>query len=257
MRCAGVRGQTPKRRKTTTVADQAVATRTDLIRCDFTTDATAINARWCGDITYINTWEGWLYLATVIDIASRRVVGWAAADHLRTDLVDQALTNAVTHRRPARGVAFHSDRGQYTSTQYVRLADGLGVTLSVGCESGGCASPVGETSRAGGNRQSLLCGQQHGDLPAGQQARHVAEGGHTVDHPCLDDLQRAGVEHHRRGRAPEDPVVWERLRPTTAPDPNGSPSVGTSGRSRSCIDSASAKLLATGAQAGSSAVKTS
>jgi transposase InsO family protein len=51
---------------------------------DFRPDATALDARWCGDITYIPTEEGWLYLATVIDIASRRVVGWATADHLRT-----------------------------------------------------------------------------------------------------------------------------------------------------------------------------
>ena len=83
--------------------------------------------------TYINTWEGWLYLATVIDLASRRVVGWATADHMRTDLVAQALTNAVAARRPTGPVIFHSDCGcQYTSTQYARLADQLGVRLSVG-----------------------------------------------------------------------------------------------------------------------------
>ncbi|WP_445190170.1 DDE-type integrase/transposase/recombinase [Pseudonocardia sp. Cha107L01] len=57
----------------------------------------------------MRTWQGWLYLATVIDIASRRVIGWATADHLRTDLVEQALRNAVTARRPAAGVIFHSD----------------------------------------------------------------------------------------------------------------------------------------------------
>jgi len=60
----------------------------------------------------INTWEGWLYLATVIDLASRRVVGWATADHLRTDLVDQALNTAVVTRRPGGPVIFHSDRGK-------------------------------------------------------------------------------------------------------------------------------------------------
>jgi transposase InsO family protein len=133
MRCAGVAGRIPRRWTTTTMPDPAAVERADLIRRDFTTDAARINARWCGDITYINTWEGWLYLATVIDIASRRIVGWATADHLRTDLVDQALRNAVTRRRPARGVVFHSDRGcQYTSTQYTDLAGRLGVTLSVG-----------------------------------------------------------------------------------------------------------------------------
>ena len=75
-----------------------------------------LNSRWCGDITYIRTWEGWLFLATVIDIASRRVVGYAMADHLRTELVADALANAVAARDPDPGVVFHSDRGcQYTS----------------------------------------------------------------------------------------------------------------------------------------------
>jgi transposase InsO family protein len=132
MRRAGVCGRGPKRWKQTTTPDPAASARADLIARDFTADA-AINTRWCGDITYIRTWEGWLYLATVIDIASRRVVGWATADHLRTDLVDQALTNAVAQRRPEPGVVFHSDRGcQYTSTQYAGLADKLSVALSVG-----------------------------------------------------------------------------------------------------------------------------
>ena len=75
----------------------------DLIGRDFTVNAAAVNARWCGDITYIPTWEGWLYLATVIDLASRRVVGWAIADHLRTELVADALTNAVAARDPHPG----------------------------------------------------------------------------------------------------------------------------------------------------------
>ena len=61
--------------KRTTIADPAAAARADLVRRDFAVDAAAVNTRWCGDITYIWTWEGWLYLATVIDIASRRIVG--------------------------------------------------------------------------------------------------------------------------------------------------------------------------------------
>ena len=113
---AGLAGRAPKRWKKTTIPDPAAAVRADLIRRDFSLDAARINQRWCGDITYITTWEGWLYLATVIDIASRRVVGWAMADHLRTDLVADALANAVAARDPAPGVVFHSDRGcQYTS----------------------------------------------------------------------------------------------------------------------------------------------
>ena len=111
MRASGLRGRAAKRWKKTTIADPAAAARADRIRRDFTTDASAVNSRWCGDITYIGTWEGWLYLATVIDIASRRVVGYAMADHLRTSLVADALVNAVAARDPAAGVIFHSDRG--------------------------------------------------------------------------------------------------------------------------------------------------
>ncbi len=133
MRQAGLRGRAPKRWKKTTVPDPGAAVGVDLIRRDFNLDAATINNRWCGDITYINTWEGWLYLATVIDISSRRVVGFAMADHLRTDLIADALTNAIATRNPDPGVIFHSDRGcQYTSTQYATLAKDLDVRLSVG-----------------------------------------------------------------------------------------------------------------------------
>jgi transposase InsO family protein len=133
MRQAGLAGRTPKRWRTTTVADPAAPARPDLITRGFSCHPAETNTRWCGDITYIPTWEGWLYLATVIDLASRRVVGWATADHLRTDLVDAALRNALTQRRPAVGVIFHSDRGcQYTSAQFARTATDAGVRLSVG-----------------------------------------------------------------------------------------------------------------------------
>jgi transposase InsO family protein len=129
----GLRGREPRRWKKTTIADPAAAARLDLIKRDFSTDASRINSRWCGDITYIPTWEGWLFLATVIDIASRRIVGWATADHLRTSLISDALANAVATRDPAPGVVFHSDKGcQYTSGEFADLADDLAVTLSVG-----------------------------------------------------------------------------------------------------------------------------
>ena len=111
MAAKGLRGRAPKRWKKTTIADPAAAARLDLIKRDFTTDANRINTRWCGDITYIPTWEGWLFLATVIDITSRRVVGWATANHLRTELISDALANAIATREPAPGVIFHSDRG--------------------------------------------------------------------------------------------------------------------------------------------------
>ena len=133
MRSAGLRGRAAKRWKKTTIADPAAAARVDKIRRDFTVNAAAVNSRWCGDITYVSTWEGWLYLATVIDIASRRVVGYAMADHLRTSLVADALTNAVAARDPAPGVIFHADRGcQYTSAAFAELASDFHIELSHG-----------------------------------------------------------------------------------------------------------------------------
>ncbi|GIM98198.1 IS3 family transposase [Paractinoplanes toevensis] len=133
MRVAGLAGKSPRRWRTTTIPDPNAGRRPDLLRRDFTVDATAVDTRWCGDITYINTWQGWLYLATVIDLASRRIVGWAVADHLKTDLVDAALTDALLRRRPPSGLVFHSDRGcQYTSAQHARLAAAHGIRLSTG-----------------------------------------------------------------------------------------------------------------------------
>jgi transposase InsO family protein len=136
MQAADRHGRVPRRWKKTTIPDPDASTRPDLVGRDFGIDPDQpgqLDRRWCGDITYIHTWQGWLYLATVIDLASRRVVGWAAADHLRTDLVADALTDATNRRRPAPGVVFHSDRGcQYTSSQFANLARDLGVTLSVG-----------------------------------------------------------------------------------------------------------------------------
>jgi transposase InsO family protein len=133
MRAAGLCGRTPRRFKRTTVPDPAAAARADLIRRDFAVNAAAVNTRWCGDITYLPTWEGWLYLATVIDIASRRVVGFALAERLRSELVADALANAVAARDPVPGVVFHSDKGcQYTSGEYATLAVDLEVTLSTG-----------------------------------------------------------------------------------------------------------------------------
>jgi len=89
---------------------------------------------WAGDITYVRTWEGWLFLATVIDLYSRRVIGWAFADHLRASLVGDALTMAVATRGGhVDGVIFHSDRGcQYTSAEFAELCAGHGVRQSMG-----------------------------------------------------------------------------------------------------------------------------
>ncbi|MDH6223046.1 IS3 family transposase [Streptomyces sp. MJP52] len=110
MREAGLTGRCRRRRVRTTVPDPHATFRPDLLNRDFA-PSTRMNTRWCGDITYTATSEGWLYLATVIDIASRKVVGRATADHLRTSLVTKALTAAWQTRKPRPGLTFHSDRG--------------------------------------------------------------------------------------------------------------------------------------------------
>jgi putative transposase len=130
MRTAGLVGRPPRRFRRTTVADERVQIE-DLVQRQFT--ATAPDQKWFGDITYIRTWEGWLYLAVILDAYSRKVVGWAMADHLRTELATDALEMALTSRRPKQGLIHHTDRGvQYTSTAYGNLLTAHQARQSVG-----------------------------------------------------------------------------------------------------------------------------
>jgi len=133
MRIAGLAGRCRRRFVTTTKQDPNAdeGRLVDLIKREFGPGVREINTAWVGDISYIPTWEGTLYLATVIDLASRRVVGYSMADHLRTELVADALNMACDRRRPPAGVIFHADRGcQYTSGAYAALARERGVRLS-------------------------------------------------------------------------------------------------------------------------------
>lgn len=92
----------------------------------------APNQAWAADITYIPTDDGWLYLAGVIDLCSRRLIGWATADHLRADLVEEALTMAILQRQPSGPVLHHSDRGvQYACDQYQALLQQHGLQPSM------------------------------------------------------------------------------------------------------------------------------
>ncbi len=132
MRKLGLRGICPKKWRTTTILDHADAYPVDAAKRRW--DTGTLNAVWVGDITYLRTWQGWLYLATVIDAHSRRVIGWAIAEHMRTDLVEDALQMAITLRGelPAK-VVFHTDRGtQYASTQIATFAAANGITRSMG-----------------------------------------------------------------------------------------------------------------------------
>ncbi len=158
MRAAGLEGRAKKRWRTTTVADPEAEAAKDLIQRHFG-PCEELDRRYVGDITYVATWEGWAYLATVIDLASRRVVGWALADHMRTELVEEALEMAFVQRRPPEGVIFHSDRGcQYTSGDYAQLARTNGVVLSVGRKGECWDNAVAESFFATIKRGSSTCG---------------------------------------------------------------------------------------------------
>ncbi len=129
MRQAGLRGVCRRKRlRTTTRGDEAISL--DLVHRNFVADRP--NQLWIADITYVPTWSGFLFLAVVVDVWSRRVVGWAMADHLRTELVLDALEMAVWRRQPT-DVIHHSDQGcQYTSYAFGKRCRQAGVRPSMG-----------------------------------------------------------------------------------------------------------------------------
>jgi len=132
MRVNGWEGESGRSKVRTTIIDRGATAAADRVRRDF--NPAAPDVLWCGDITYLRTAQGWLYLATVIDLYSRRVIGWALAEHLRTSLIADALRMAVGCRGGrVDGVIFHSDRGcQYTSTEFAELCNRYGVLQSMG-----------------------------------------------------------------------------------------------------------------------------
>ena len=130
MRAAGLEGVSRRRRFATTVRDRQARPAPDLVERNFA--AAGPDRLWVADITYIPTWSGFLYLAVVLDVWSRRVVGWAMTTHLRTELVLEALNMALCQRRPA-GVIHHSDQGtQYTSIAFGQRCRQAGVRPSMG-----------------------------------------------------------------------------------------------------------------------------
>lgn len=130
MREAGLQGVSRRKSTGTTRRDRTAPAAPDLVDRDFA--AAGPNALWVADITYVPTWSGFLYLAVVLDAWSRRVVGWAMAGHLRTELVVQALDMALRQRRP-EGVIHHSDQGcQYSSLAFGRRCREAGVRPSRG-----------------------------------------------------------------------------------------------------------------------------
>lgn len=131
MKTADLRGRHPKAWRRTTIGAPDPVPAPDLIGRAFFAEQP--NTKWCGDVTYIKTWDGWAYLATVIDLHSRKLIGWAIADHMRTELVIEALDMAVRTRRPPGQVIFHSDRGcQYTSKAFAEYCEKNNIRRSLG-----------------------------------------------------------------------------------------------------------------------------
>lgn len=158
MRVHGIAGLRLRRRVRTTVPEPADQKVPDLLKRDFT--APAPNRRYVGDITYLPIAEGSnasnLYLATVIDCFSRRLAGWAIADHMRTELVIDALTAAAATRGSLVGAVFHSDHGaQYTSKDFAQHCQRLGVTQSMGAVGTSADNALAESFNAALKRETL------------------------------------------------------------------------------------------------------
>jgi transposase InsO family protein len=120
MRKHGIRTKQPKRYRITTNSNHDYPIAPNLLHRDFSADAP--NRKWLADITYIDTEEDWLYLAVILDVYSRQMVGWAMDSHMETALVERALKMALLLRRPPPGLIHHSDRGsQYASIRYQAL----------------------------------------------------------------------------------------------------------------------------------------
>ena len=130
MRESGLRGCMRGRRKGTTRQGRRSPAE-DLVKRNFA--ATEVDKVWAADITYVATREGFLYLAFILDVNSRRIVGWAMESHLRTELVVDALQMAVWRRKPAPGLVHHSDQGvQYTALSFSERLKEVGITPSMG-----------------------------------------------------------------------------------------------------------------------------
>jgi putative transposase len=131
MRQAGLSGTVKRRRGKTTIRIPGVRVANDLVKRDFSPSTP--NTLWVSDITYLRSWDGWLYLAVVLDCFSRRIVGFAIEDHLRAELVVDALEQALQRRRPQGRLIHHSDQGsQYVSLAFGRRCRLAGIEQSMG-----------------------------------------------------------------------------------------------------------------------------
>jgi putative transposase len=144
MRRLGLSGLVPKRYRCTTIRVPGVRVANDLVERDF--NPSGPNQLWVADIKYVRSWQGWLYLAAVVDCYSRRVVGWSMRADLEAELVVDALEMAVARRRPGIGLVHHSDQGsQYVSLIFGERCRAAGVQLSMGSKGDAYDNAVAES----------------------------------------------------------------------------------------------------------------
>ena len=168
MREEGLAGVPRRRfRVSTTDSKHSRPVAPNLLQRDFT--APEPNKIWVSDVTYLRTSSGWAYLATVIDLFSRKVVGWAVAEHMRTELCLEALRRAMVLRRPAPGLILHSDRGaQYASHAYGESCRAAGIVQSMS-RAGDCWDNAVAESFFGTLKQELVRGRVWSSVPAARR----------------------------------------------------------------------------------------
>ena len=200
MRSNGLEGKLRGRKHRTTTPDEAAAEKArDLLQRDFS--ATRPNEKWVADITYLRTWNGFVYLAFILDCHSRVIVGWQLQTHMRAELVLDALEMANGLRRPGAGLIAHSDRGsQYTSLSYTDRLDELGAAPSVGSRGDAYDNAMAEAWVAS-FKSELVDGRR---FPSFEHAEHevldwIGFYNHERLHEALGDLPPTEyeAEHYR------------------------------------------------------------
>ena len=168
MRKAGIKGCRRARKKRTTRRDPHATPAADLLKRNFTAEAP--DRVWTADITYVHTQEGFLYLAFILDVYSRKVVGWSMASHLRTELVVNALEMALWRRSPDAGLIHHTDRGaQYTALSFGKKLEEAGIVPSMGRVGSALDNAISESFVA-----SLKCELLHRHRFLGREAARTA-----------------------------------------------------------------------------------
>jgi putative transposase len=170
MGASGIRGRVRRKHRVTTDSEHARPVAENVLDREFAVESP--DTVWCADITYIATASGWVYLAAIIDLATRMIVGWSMATHMRTELVESALLNALSWRAPAASLVHHSDRGsQYASGTYRKMLEARGIKCSMS-RKGNCWDNAVIESFFGTFKQEWAHHQWWGGLGEARAATH-------------------------------------------------------------------------------------